>query len=61
MNKTNDKFIIEKAEDLTINKFETPFSYELQQMWIQYSTKNIVLDNGQMIFLDCQDKILMLN
>ncbi len=52
------KIIIEKAEDLTTNKLETPFSYEIQQMWMQYSTKNIILDNGQMICLNCKDEII---
>ncbi|MBE6147754.1 MAG: hypothetical protein E7168_05450 [Firmicutes bacterium] len=44
--------------DLTTNKVETPLSYEIQQMWTQYSTKNIILDNDQMIYLNCKDEII---
>lgn len=52
------KIIIEKAEDLTTNKVETPLSYEIQKMWAQYSTKNVILDNGQMVCLNCEDEII---
>lgn len=52
------KIIIEKAEDLTTNKSETPISFEIQKMWMQYSSKNIVLDNGQMLCLKCDDEII---
>lgn len=52
------KFIIEKAEDLTTNRLKTPFSFEIQKMWQRFSSKNIILDNGQMILLKCEDDII---
>lgn len=44
--------------DLTTNKVEKPLSYEIQQMWTQYSTKNIILDNDQMFCLNCKNEII---
>lgn len=57
MNKQREEFILEKAEDLSINKNECPLSFEVREMWIQYSTKNPVLDNGQMVCLNYNDDI----
>lgn len=58
MLKTNNEFIIEKAEDLSINKNECPISAEIQEMWIKHSTKNPILENGQMVCLNCDDEIM---
>lgn len=57
MNKQKEEFILEKAEDLSINKNECPLSSKIREIWIQYSTKNPILDNGQMVCLNYNDNI----
>lgn len=57
MSTTNEKFIVEKAEDLSFNEIELPISAEIKKLWIQYSNQNPILDNGQMICLNYNDSI----
>jgi len=57
MDNTNKKFILEKAEDLTINKEEMPLSYEVQLMWMKYHGNNIILNNGQMVCMNYSNDI----
>jgi len=53
------KYVVERADDLSTNKFTTPFSFEIQKIWMKFSNKNIVLDNGQMILLKCKDDLIV--
>ena len=51
------EFIIERVEDLSFNKDECPFSEEARKIWMQYTNKNIILDNGQMVCLNFTQEI----
>lgn len=55
------KIIIEELEDLAIDSNICPLSANIREIWLQYLENNIILDNGQMVYLnyqkDVKDKI----
>jgi len=51
------EFIVERATDLSFDKYICPFSEEVMQIWTQYSSSNIILDNGQMVCLNLTQEI----
>lgn len=53
-----DKYIMEKAVDMSTDKYITPFSYKITNIINHYCSKNIVLENGQLITLDCGDSLI---
>lgn len=50
--KGKSKFIVEEMPDLTTNEIENPLATKFRNEMIRYSSNNIVLENGQMIFID---------
>ena len=54
-------FIIEELSDLAIDNHKSPFSAKVREIWLQYSTENPILNNGQMVCLkypnNVKDKI----
>lgn len=56
-----EKIIIEELEDLAIDSNICPLSANIREIWLQYLENNIILDNGQMVYLnypkDVKDKI----
>lgn len=63
--KGKPKFIVEEMPDLTTNEIENPLATKFRNEMIRYSSNNIVLENGQMIFIDLgkdiQEKIFECN
>lgn len=45
----NNRFIIERLEDLSIDLNICTLSAKVQEIWIKYSGNNYILDNGQMV------------
>ena len=63
--KGKPKFIVEEMPDLTTNEIANLLATKFRNEMIRYSSSNIVLENGQMIFIDLgkdiQEKIFECN
>ena len=59
------EFIVEAMPDLTTNEKENPIATKFRDEIIRYSNNNVVLENGQMIYIelskDVQEKIFEYN
>lgn len=54
----HDKFVVEEMPDLTINIKNNPYASQFRNELLRYSSNNIVLENGQMIYIDLSQKLI---
>lgn len=52
-----EKLYLEKAEDLSFDKNICPISEKVKNILIQYTDTNVILDNGQMIYLNFPQEV----
>ena len=50
-------FIVEELEDLSINPKICPLSADIREICIKHLRTNPILDNGQMVCLNCTEDI----
>lgn len=54
----HDKFIVEEMPDLTTNIKNNPYASQFRNELLRYSSNNIVLENGQMIYIDLSQELI---
>ena len=52
------KFVVEEMPDLTINIKNNPYASQFRNESLRYSSNNIVLENGQMIYIDLSQELI---
>ena len=52
------RFVVEEMSDLTTDKKNNPYASEFRNELFRYSSNNIVLENGQMIYIDLSQELL---
>ncbi len=54
----HDKFVVEEMPDLTTNIKNNPYASQFRNELLRYSSNNIVLENGQMIYIDLSQELI---
>lgn len=53
-----NKYVIEEMSDLTANIKDNPYASKFRNELLRYSSNNIVLENGQMIYIDLSQELI---